>query len=474
MTTLGKFALALCAACHVPLVCAQQPSGDPFPVPIEAEKDVIAVDFVEFAQIPFAADGEAPRMMSMVPEPGGQRLFLSTMRGMLHGLGDGGEVQPYLDIDDARWGVQVQHSGRERGVQSIAFHPQFNERGRPGYGRFYTYTDTRNVEPPADFVPSGEDRTHDTVLLEWTAKDPAAAAYDGGAPREILRVANPFANHNGGQIGFNPLAMAGSADYGLLYVGLADGGSGGDPLNLSQDMSSAFGKLLRIDPLGANGPNGRYGIPADNPFAGRAGVRREIYASGVRNPQRFAWDSRTGVLYVADIGQNQVEEISPVSAGANLGWNVWEGSYRFISRQAVDVGNPRGDPAMTWPVVEFDHVDPLFQRQVAITGVAVLRETDVPALRDLLIFGDNPSGEIFYVSADRLPQGGQDAIRRIRLKSAGTSKTLLELIREKNTAAGDEPATRADLRFGIGPRGELFLLNKADGVVRLVVPQSAQ
>ena len=181
------------------------------------------------------------------------------------------------------------------------------------------------------------------MLLEWTAKNPAAATYDGGAPRELMRFEQPFGNHNGGQLSFNPLAAPSSADFGLLYIGFADGGSGGDPLNMAQNLSSAFGKILRIDPLGKNSANGKYGIPADNPFVNDndPNTLGEIYAFGVRNPQRFAWDSQNGNLFVADIGQNIVEEISLVTTGANLGWNKWEGSYGFISRAG---GQPR-EPA---------------------------------------------------------------------------------------------------------------------------------
>ena len=135
-----------------------------------------------------------------------KRLFVNTMRGPLYSVSyDGKTVTPYLDVNAPEWGVPVQSQGTERGVQSIAFHPQFTQRGARGYGKFYTYTDTSNMTPKADFLPSGDPHTHDLVLLEWTAKNPAAATYDGGAPRELFRVAHPFPNHNGGMIGFNPL-----------------------------------------------------------------------------------------------------------------------------------------------------------------------------------------------------------------------------------------------------------------------------
>jgi glucose/arabinose dehydrogenase len=323
----------------------------------------------------------------------------------------------------------------------------------------------------ADFNSGGETRTHDTVLLEWTAKNPAAGAYDGGAPRELMRFAQPFGNHNGGQLAFNPLATPGSADFGLLYMGAADGGSGGDPLNLAQNLNSAFGKFLRIDPLGKNSANGKYGIPKDNPYVADndPNTLGEIYAVGLRNPQRFAWDSRNGNLFVADIGQNIVEEVSQVTRGANLGWNTWEGSYGYISRQAVKLENPRSDPKMVYPIVEYGQLDPLLQSQSAVTMGVVYRRKEIPQLANLLIFGDNPSGEIFYVSADKLPNGGQDAIRRILFNDKGETKTLLKLIQEENVAQGKQASTRADLRFGEGPNGEIYILNQRDGVIRQIV-----
>ncbi len=408
--------------------------------------------------------------MHMVDEPGTRRLFVATMRGPVYGVSyDGKTVTEYVDVNAASWNIGVQSQGSERGLQSIVFHPQFNQRGTPGFGRFYTYADTPNVAATPDFAPpDGAKRTHDTVLHEWTAKNPGAATYDGGAPKELLRVAQPFANHNAGEVAFNLLAKPGTPEFGVLYVGSADGGSGGDPLNLSQNMGSIFGKILRIDPLGSNSKNGKYGIPKDNPFAGKPDVLGEIYAFGVRNPQRFSWDSKDGRMYVADIGQNIVEEISPVSAGANLGWNRWEGSYKYVNRQ-VDPANPRSEAGMTWPVAEYDHTDPLVTR-AAVTGVYVYRDGNIRQLRNLLIFGDNPSGEVFYVNADRLPEGGQGQVRRIMFDDKGTSKTLLQLIREKNAAQGKPAAARADLRFGRGASNQIFVMNKRDGVIRVLVP----
>ena len=465
----------LAIAIAVPALGAEQLTNDPFAAPIEAKQGVIGVSFVEFATIPVEGLG-APRLMHMIAEPASKRLFVSTMRGSLYSISyDGKTVTPYLDISNGLWGIGVQFQGPERGLQSFVFHPEFDQRGKPGYGKFYTHVDTSNTTAQADFSSGASSRSHDTVLLEWTAKNARAEEYDGAAPREIFRAAHPFPNHNGGQISFNPLAKPGTPEFGLLYVGFADGGSGGDPMRLAQNLNSAFGKILRIDPLGSNSSNGRYGVPASNPFAGdgKPETLGEIYASGVRNPQRFAWDAKDGQLYVADIGQNQIEEISPVTAGANLGWNVWEGSYRYVGGR-VDLENPRSEPGITWPVVEFDHNNLLLQRGVAITGLAIYRGDDIAQLRNLMIFGDIPSGELFYIDADRLPAGGQSAIRRILLKDGDAQKTLLRLVQDKNEAQRKPSARRADLRFGSGPKGEIFLLNKSDGVIRLLVPDGTK
>jgi hypothetical protein len=448
-------------------------TNDPFPAPIATTDGVIPVRFVEFATLPDSG-GQAARVMLLLNEPGTRRLFVSDMNGPLYAVSyDGKTVSPYVDISAATWEVNVQARGNERGFHSFAFHPQFNERGARGFGKFYTITDTANTNPAPDFKPAGGTRTQDTIVLEWIAKTPGNATYDGAAPRELMRFEQPFQNHNAGHMTFNPLATARDADFGLLYIGFADGGSGGDPLNHGQNLGSAFGKILRIDPLGTNSANGKYGIPSSNPFVNDndPNTLGEIYAYGVRNPQRLFWDSKTRNMFMSDIGQNTVEEISPVTAGANLGWNIWEGSFTFVAGRpgGINPAEPRKDTNITYPIVEYAQLDPLLQSSSAAIGGVVYRHNAIPQLTNLLLFGDNPSGEIFYVSADNLPKGGQDPIRRVLLNDNGVSKTFLQVIKEKNAAQGRMPATRADLRFGEGPDGQIFLLNKRDGTIRRLV-----
>ena len=447
-------------------------TNNPFPQPIVSTEGVITVTLREFAALP-EINGVAARAMTLVEEPATRRLFVSDMHGLLYVLdADGKTVSQYLDLRDPKWGFAVQSQGRERGLQSFTLHPQFSQRGAPGFGRFYTYTDIMTLASEPDFTTPNAMSTHETVLHEWKARTAGAATYDGEAPRELFRLRQPFANHNGGAVAFNPTARQGSADYGLLYVGVGDGGSGGDPMGLAQNLGSAFGKILRIDPLGKNGRGGKYGIPAANPFVSTSGAFAEIYAYGIRNSQRFAWDTKNGAMFASDIGQNIVEEVSPVTAGANLGWNTWEGSYRFVSRQAVRTDSMRGDPKVTYPIVEWDQIDSVLldNGSSASVGLVVYRSNTIPQLTDRIVFGDMPSGEVFHVSADTLPNGGQDAIRRVLFVTGpgAPPRPVLEIIQEKNRAQGRTVAQRADLRFDVTAAGRIFVLNKADGTIRVM------
>lgn len=466
--------LVLVATLIVTAPAFAQQTVDFFPDSIPSRDGAVVVNFVELARVPdYNGNKRAPpRLMHVAADPGASRVFVVTMRGPIYTISDDGRtVIEYLDVGAAEWGIHVSHNAREKGVQSLALHPQFHRPGAPGFGKLYVWTDTDDTAPPADFSPWGGEDDHDTVLLEWTASDPAAPTYDGGPPREVLRLEQPFRWHNGGQIGFKPLASPGDDDFGLLYVGVADGGRVGDPLRLAQNLASPFGKVLRIDPLGSNGRNGEYGIPDSNPFAGDDVdvTLGEIYAYGVRNPQRFAWDPRSGDMLLTDIGQGNVEELNVVTPGANLGWNVWEGSFRF---RRTDLSPPRSDPSVTFPVAEYGRHDPIFEEvgRVAVTGVVVYRDDEIPELTNRVIFGDIPSGELLYVDADELPDGGQGEIRRILLDDEGTVKTLLQVIQETTAEQGRPIAQRADLRLGEGLAGRVLILNKQDGIVRLLIP----
>ena len=176
MTFTRLLAAALLTTSGLVTASARAQPIDPFPKPIPATEGVVKVSFTEFASLP-DIDGEAARPMLLVDEPGTHRLFVNDMRGILYSLTyDGKRVTPYLDLRTATWNLDVLSVTFEQGLQSFAFHPQFATRGAPGFGKFYTYVDTSNIAPPPDFKTSGPQRSHDTLLLEWTANDPAAAS----------------------------------------------------------------------------------------------------------------------------------------------------------------------------------------------------------------------------------------------------------------------------------------------------------
>jgi glucose/arabinose dehydrogenase len=189
----------------------------------------------------------------------------------------------------------------------------------------------------------------------------------------------------------------------------------------------------------------------------------------VRNPQGFDWDAVTGDLLVADSGQSVVESLKRVPAGADLGWNTWEGSFRYASQTRIDLADPRSEPGVTYPVAEYDQNDPLLLPNAAATGVVVYRDTAIPQLTGRVLWGDLPSGEVFHVPADGL-RGGQAAIRRVLFREGNVGRTFLEVIQAENVEQGRTPSRRADLHFGRGPAGRVFLLDKWDGVVREIVP----
>jgi glucose/arabinose dehydrogenase len=245
--------------------------------------------------------------------PDDSRLFVVEQPGRIRIIKNGQLLAtPFLDI------TSKVSSGGERGLLSVAFHPSYAMNGF-----FYVnYTDLL-----------GNTRVE---RFKVTANPDVA---DITSSRLILTVAQPFANHNGGLNVFGP--------DGMLYIGLGDGGGAGDPQGNGQNLGTLLGKILRID-VDHSDP---YTIPADNPFVGRAGARGEIWAFGLRNPWRFAFDKLGGLLYVADVGQDRFEEVDVVvstTAGVNYGWNIMEGLSCFNSSACSQT-------ALELPALVYDH-----------------------------------------------------------------------------------------------------------------------
>jgi len=272
---------------------------------------------------------------------GSDRLFVVEQPGRIRTLHEGLlHPEVFLDIQG-----RVE-SGGERGMLGVAFHPTFSKNGF----FFVNYT-------------SGEGGLH-TVVSRFHA--PGGKRADVASEKILLSVDQPYPNHNGGQLAFGP--------DGMLYIGLGDGGSRDDPHGHGQNPATLLGALLRID---VNN-DATYAIPTDNPFHGRSGFRGELWAYGLRNPWRFSFDAGTGRLYLADVGQDDVEEIDIIERGGNYGWNVVEGDICTSG-----VGTVCDRSRFESPLHTYRHPE-----GVSVTGGFVYRGDDIPGMCGVYLFAD--------------------------------------------------------------------------------------
>jgi hypothetical protein len=311
----------------------------------------------------------------------------------------------------------------ERGFLGLAFHPEFNDDSSPGYRKLYTYT-TENLGAGSTFPAPGPTQNYKLLISEWEMSDTSPNLVDPSSRREVVSFGKNAGNHNGGTIAFGP--------DGYLYLAIGDGGNANDvgashiePGGNAQNLTTPLGKMIRIDPLHPSetigspddiSGNGQYRIPDSNPFTG-PGELREIYAFGLRNPYRFAFDTMNGQLILADVGQNNIEEINRITIGGNYGWAVKEGEWLF-DRATGRIGEPPGVPpgnhspgvpaGMIDPIsgpggtLQYDHGD-----GISITGGFVYRGSGIPELFGKYIFGDlairggpRVDGRLFYADLD--------------------------------------------------------------------------
>ena len=312
---------------------------------------------VRVAVVP-VVDGLDGAIFVTTPNDGTGRLFVAEQGGVIRIVENGTILPaPFLDISD------LVSAGGERGLLGLAFPPGYG----PVRGTFYVHY-------------SDHDGNTTISAFDARADDPDVA--DRGSERIILTQQQPYANHNGGWIGFDP--------DGMLLIGLGDGGAGGDPENRASDLGTILGKLLRIDVLGATA-GVAYSIPSDNPFVGRTGARGEILHYGLRNPFRDSVDLETGDLWIGDVGQDQWEEVDVARAGASgldFGWQRWEG------RHCYDRGAGCVEDGVTMPVTEYPHAD-----GCSVIGGVVYRGDAIPALRGAYLFADYCSGTLWALDA---------------------------------------------------------------------------
>ncbi len=311
---------------------------------------------VTYTQV--ASDFDRPLLVTHAGDGSG-RLFVVEQTGRVWIVEDGMRLAtPFLDLSAS---VTPISGYSEQGLLGLAFHPAYAENGR----LFVSYTDRQGTSVVAEYAVA--------------ANDPNVVNTASG--RELLRVAQPYANHNGGMIAFGP--------DGYLYISLGDGGSAGDPQGNAQNPWTLLGAILRIDVDGDARP---YGIPADNPFALSGLGAPEIWAWGLRNVWRFSFDRTTGDLYLADVGQNQWEEVNfqPADSpgGENYGWNRYEGTHPYSGGPAPE--------NMILPVAEYAHSE----GGCSITGGYVYRGEAIPDLQGVYFYGDWCTGNIFSLYRD--------------------------------------------------------------------------
>ncbi len=328
---------------------------------------------------------------------GSGRLYIVEQPGRIQVIENGQlRAEPFLDITD-----RVGSGGNEQGLLSIAFSPGF----KSDKSFFANYTDKQG----------------NTVVSRFTVSADGQAA-DPNSEQVFLKIDQPYPNHNGGQLQFGP--------DGMLYIGMGDGGSGGDPQGFAQNPQALLGKLLRIDVSQADAKRGTpYSIPADNPQAFGPAAAPEIWAIGLRNPWRFSFDRQTGDLYIADVGQNIYEEVNfqPASSagGENYGWNLREGFHAFEGGE--------DSPAFTPPIHEYSH-----ELGCSVTGGYVYRGQALPALNGVYLYADYCTGTVWGLRRD----------------AAGkwVNQTLMQL----GTSISS---------FGEDEAGELYVLDHANGLV---------
>ena len=284
-----------------------------------------------------------------IKNAGDERLFVVEKSGKIKILNQNGSVNstPFLDIED-----RVSTNANERGLLGLAFHPNYPE--NPFF--FVNYTNNSGATTISKFsVSANQDIANDSETI-------------------LLEINQPYANHNGGCINFGP--------DGNLYIGMGDGGSGGDPQNYSQNTESLLGKMLRI-----NVNSGAYSIPENNPYGD------EIWSVGLRNPWKFSFDSLNGDLWIADVGQNEFEEINMVQnnpANINYGWRCYEGNEPYNLSGCPEEG-------LTFPVSTYSHYSS-GDFKCSITGGYVYRGNQISGLNGVYFFADYCSGEIGLLS----------------------------------------------------------------------------
>lgn len=369
-------------------------------------------------------------------------------------------------------GVCGPNSFDERGLLGVAFHPNYAQNGL-----LYTYTSEPNTGMTTlpTFIPGTPD--HENVITEWRVLNPGspASVVNRTSGRELMRVSWPQFNHDGGDLAFGP--------DGKLYISMGDGGSADDadgqlfvtapphhPVcgeaptvghqgdGNAQKLNTPLGKVLRIDVNPPFTPGKQYGVPADNPFVNRPGAVAEIWAFGLRNPYRFSFDSRSGALFLGNVGQNDIEEVELVVRGGNHGWNLKEGTLFFHINGNLE-GFASRDPDPTRGPIPPRLIEPIAQYDThheghSVIGGFVYHGRGIPRLRGKYVFGD-------FALLFKFPFGPHDYGRLFTIKPGGEHG--LREITQLHVLPGGA-ISLAVLGWGQDANGELYVLGNISGL----------
>ena len=339
------------------------------PQPIDAElglKSALAfpnLEWDEWEPVDDSGRARPLRLMELTQPKGDNRLFAASQVGAIWAFENRADVSESHLVLDLRGKVYDwrKPGANEQGLLGLAMHPDFKSNGQ--FYVYYSHPDNKR-----------------SILsrFQMSKQDPHRA--DPDSEQVVMEIEQPFQNHNGGSIEFGP--------DGFLYIGLGDGGFRNDPKAAGQDLSQLLGSILRID-VDKQADGKHYAIPADNPFVAVEGARGEIFAYGIRNPWRIAFDRETGRLWCGDVGQELWEEVNVIKKGGNYGWSGREGSYAFSNRDTRPGSEPMG------PVWEYDH-----RIGKSITGGRVYRSSRVPVLSGKYLYADYVTGMIWALSVD--------------------------------------------------------------------------
>ena len=380
------------------------------------------------------------------------RLLVHDLRGKIFELAND-SATVFFDVKSQLPNF-MDRPGLASGLGSFTFHPDYESNGL-----MYTVHTEPDSTGLADFaLPSGIKVAVQYVLTEWKNNGLTATNFIPASRRELLRIDMNTVIHGVQDIQFNPLVKKGNPDYGMLYIGVGDGGVAlaGHP-ELADNIKHIWSAVIRIDPLGSNSKNGKYGIPADNPYTGTVDAVKEIWARGFRNPHIISWDrSGSDKMFISNIGQHSIEEVNLGKKGADYGWPYREGTFLFDPNANHEVVYPlpaNDSDHYTHPVIQYDHDE----GNAISAGVVYVGK--IKALQGKYIFGDIPRGFLFFAENKDIIPGQQATIKKLQVEMDGV-KTDLETI-TKNT--------RVDLRIGTDHTGEIYLFSKSNGEVYKVV-----